>query len=146
MQGISGAGGINANLSPDAFHRLATHYLKCRQDFQCPSKFSLLPYFLICRTIELEIKARILRRMTRYEVKKNFGHDLAEAYDALDPADKTLNQKEEHTLRVASVIYKDKRFEYFDPEDALTGYKRLRDLDLELLDSIANKLIETYQP
>jgi len=147
MQSISGAGGINANLAPDAFHRYATHYLKCRRDFQCPDKFSPVPYFLLCRAIELSIKARHLKHMTQEQAKDEFWHHLAEAYDALEPAEKTLNENEEDTLRKADKIYNDKKgFEYFDPEDALTGYKRLRDLELELLDSIANKLIETFQP
>jgi len=129
------------NLSPDAFHRYATHYLKCKRDFQCPDKFSPVPYFLLCRAIELEIKARYLKHMTQKQVKDEFRHDLAKAYDALEPAEKVLNQEEEHTLRDASKIYHEKDFEYFNPEDALTGYKRLRNLNLALLDSIASKLI-----
>jgi hypothetical protein len=40
---ISGAGGIDANLSPDAFHRWPTHYYKCRHDFASPHKFSPVP-------------------------------------------------------------------------------------------------------
>jgi hypothetical protein len=139
MQSIGGAGGIDANLSPDAFHRWATHYQKCRKYFRCRDKFSPVPYFLLCRAIELEIKARHLRHMTQLEVKTKFGHDLAKAYEASDPAEKTLNQSEEHTLRVASEIYNSKDFEYFDPQDALTGYSRFP--DLTLLDSIASKLI-----
>jgi hypothetical protein len=134
-------GGINANLSPDAFHRWATHYLKCKRDFQCPDKFSPVPYFLLCRAIELEIKARHLKYMTQEQVKKKFSHKLAESYDALEPTEKILNQEEEHTLRDASKIYHEKDFEYFNPEDALTGYKRLRNLNLAFLDSIASKLI-----
>lgn len=141
MQSIGKAGGINANLSPDAFHRWATHYQKCRKDFQCPNRFSPVPYFLLCRAIELEIKARHLKKhMTQDQAKNKFGHNLLEAYEALDSADKTLNQSEERTLQEVSDIYKDKGFEYFDPEDALTGYSRFP--DLTLLDSIANKLIE----
>lgn len=139
MQRIGGAGGIDANLSPDAFHRWATHYQKCRKDFQCSDRFSPVPYFLLCRAIELEIKARHLKRMTQDQGKAAFGHDLVKAYNALDPAERTLNQSEEHTLRVASDIYKDKDFEYFDPQDALTAYSRFP--DLTLLDSIASKLI-----
>ena len=139
MQRISGAGGIDANLAPDAFHRWATHYQKCRNDFQCSERFSPVPYFLLCRAIELEIKARHLKRMTQDCVKAAFGHDLVKAYDALDPAERTLNQGEEDTLRVASDIYKGKGFEYFGPEDVLSGYRRFP--DLTLLDSIAGKLI-----
>jgi hypothetical protein len=145
MQSISGVGGINANMSPDAFHRYATHYLKCRRDFQCPDKFSPVPYFLLCRAIELEIKARHLKHKTQKQVKDDFSHDLEKAYNALEPNDKTLNKEEEGTLRLASDIYSKKDFEYFSPKDALTGYKRFRGLELKL-DSIASKLIETFQP
>jgi hypothetical protein len=131
---------IDENLAPDAFHRWATHYQKCRKDFQCPHQFSPVPYFLLCRTIELEIKARHLKRMTQVEVKNKFGHNLEKAYDALDSAEKILTQIEEDTLRRASKIYNDnKGFEYFDSEDALTGYKRFP--DLTLLDSIVSKLM-----
>lgn len=142
MQSIIRPGGINVNLSPDAFHIYATHYLKCRRDFKCPDTFfSPVPYFLLCRAIELEIKSRHLKHMTQKQVKDRFWHKLAEAYDALEPAEKTLNQNEERTLRVASDIYNNKDFEYFGPRDALTGYKRFP--DLALLDSIASKLIGT---
>ena len=130
---------IDANLSPDAFHRWATHYQKCKKDFQCSDRFSPVPYFLLCRAIELEIKARHLKCKKQVQVKKEFGHDLVKAYNALDPTERILNQSEEHTLRVASDIYNNKDFEYFDPQDALTGYSRFP--DLTLLDSIASKLI-----
>jgi hypothetical protein len=36
MNIITGAGGINANLASDAFHRWAQHYYKCWQDFESP--------------------------------------------------------------------------------------------------------------
>ena len=139
MNQIVRPGAIKANLSPDAFHRWATHYLKCRKDFQCPHKFSPVPYFLLCRAIELAIKARHLKHMTQDQVKKEFGHNLAKAYNDLDPAEKPLNQREECTLKGASKIYEDKGFEYFDPQDAATAYKRFP--DLALLDAIASKLI-----
>jgi hypothetical protein len=78
--------------------------------------------------------------MTQVEVKNKFGHNLEKAYDALDSAEKILTQIEEDTLRRASKIYNDnKGFEYFDSEDALTGYKRFP--DLTLLDSIVSKLM-----
>jgi hypothetical protein len=135
-------GGIHVNLSPDAFHRWATHYLKCKKDFQCPHPFSPVPYFLLCRAIELEIKAKHLKTMTQNQVKSRFGHDLVKAYNALAQDEKTLNRSEEDTLQVANTIYNDnKGFEYFSPEDALTGYKRFP--KLELLDSLASKLIGT---
>lgn len=137
---INGVGGIYVNISPEAFHLWATHYYKCKKDFKSPNKFSPVPYFLLCRSIELELKSRHLKNKNQSEVKNEFGHDLLEAYSALSPAEKILEQNEEYTLQVASDIYKTKGFEYFNPQDALTGYNLFP--DLIVLNSIANKLIE----
>lgn len=62
-------GGAHFNLSPDAFHLWATHYYKCEQDFVSPTKFSPVPYFLLCRAIELELKARHLEGKTQKQVR-----------------------------------------------------------------------------
>lgn len=141
MNQIIRPGVINVNISPNAFHRWATHYLKCKRDFQCPHPFSPVPYFLLCRAIELELKAKHLKNMMQSQVKRKFKHDLVKAYNALEPADKTLNQSEEDILREANTVYNDnKGFEYFGLEDALTGYKRFP--DLKLLDSLASALIQ----
>jgi len=140
MSTISGAGGINANLAPDAFHRWAQHYYKCKQDFASPQRFSPVPYFLLCRAIELELKARHLNMMTQEEVKSAFGHDLMRAYDALPPPQKQLDSAEVLLLRHASVIYCGKGVEYFDAENALTAYKRYP--DLAALDRVARSLVE----
>ena len=141
MNKIIRVGVGNVNISPDAFHRWATHYLKCRKDFKSPHKFSPVPYFLLCRAIELELKARHLRNLTQVEAKEKFWHDLVKSYNALNPVEKNLTQEEQQTLRLANQFYEDKGFEYFNPKDALTGYHRFP--DLTLLDSIASKLIET---
>jgi hypothetical protein len=62
--------GIEVNVSPDAFHIYAGHYYKCKQDFKPPDNyFSPVPYFLLCRAIELEIKATHLKHRTKTEVK-----------------------------------------------------------------------------
>ncbi len=139
MTTIAEVGGIFANLSPDAFHRWAQHYYKCRQDFESPHRISPVPYFLLCRAIELEIKARHLIQKRQPEVKDRFGHDLPKAYEALDADQKVLSDAELKLLCDASNIYASKGFEYFNPEDALTGYSRFPDLDQ--LDSVARKLI-----
>ena len=130
--------GFDANLSPDAFHKWATHFYQCRQDFSL-QEFSPVPFFLLCRTIELEIKSRFLKHQRQKQVKAKFGHDLLQAYNALEPSEKILDQKETQILKDTNDIYKRKRFEYFDPEDALLGYSRYPDLNA--LDSLAKKLI-----
>ncbi|MBI4167186.1 MAG: hypothetical protein HY508_15785 [Acidobacteria bacterium] len=131
--------GLFVNLSPDAFHMWARHYYKCKQDFESPNSFSPVPYFLLCRAIELEVKSRHLLSKRQSEVKKEFGHDLLEAYEALDQGQKTLNAEEIRVLRVANDIYVGKGFEYFNPGHALRGYSQFPDLDE--LDSVATKLI-----
>jgi hypothetical protein len=139
MAPISGIGGIDGNLSPDAFHRWATHYYKCRHDFASPHKFSPVPYFLLCRAIELELKSRHLMKRRQLEVKRAYGHDLTKAYSALPLAEQTLTPDESAVLQQASQIYASKSFEYFEPEDALTAFRRFP--DLSVLDRVAKKLL-----
>ena len=59
---ISPATGFH-NFSSASFHLWATHYYKCVQDFQSldPARpFSPVPYALLSRAIELELKSRLL--------------------------------------------------------------------------------------
>jgi hypothetical protein len=131
---------LEVNLSPDAFHIYAGHYYKCKQDFKCPDgAFSPVPYFLLCRAIELQIKAKLLKQRKQGQVKHEFRHHLLKAYNALDAQERTLSQSELDVLAAADKIYSDKGFEYFVPEDALRGFSRYP--DLKMLDTIAKKLI-----
>lgn len=50
------------NFSPAGFRRWANQFYKCRQSFQCPD-FSPVPYFLLCRAIELQFKAVHLEQL-----------------------------------------------------------------------------------
>ena len=139
MNQVTQVGAIDANLAPDAFRRWANHYYECKQQFSPPHSFSPVPYFLLCRAIELGIKAKHLSRLTQKQVKKRFGHNLVKAYNALDPVHQILSSAEVDILRQASDIYDPKGFEYFEPEDALTGFRRYP--YLAQLDAIAKKLI-----
>jgi hypothetical protein len=134
---------LTVNLSPDASHIYATHYYKCKLDFTPPDDyFSPIPYFLLCRAIELEIKARHLKRLTQEEVKK-FGHRLLKAYEALDAQEQILSQNELAVLKTADELYQDTDFAYFNPLHAhpFTAYSKFP--DLIMLDSIAKKLIDS---
>lgn len=138
-QYILNAGVGFVNLSPIAFHRWATHYYKCRQDFQCPHSFSPVPYFLLCRAIELVLKSKHLEEKRQPEVKIEFGHNLVKAYRALPIEEQQLSEEDFAVLESASSIYASKGFEYFNPEDALTGYSRYP--DLVALDGITKELL-----
>jgi hypothetical protein len=140
MTTVIEVGGLDVNLAPDAFHRWAQHYYKCKQDFQSPHSFSPVPYFLLCRALELELKARHLKTMRQAQVKKAFGHNLIRTYEGLPASQKQLDAADTLVLKQASDIYSGKDFEYFDPEDALTAFKRYP--DLAALDRIAQSFLD----
>ena len=131
------------NMSPGGFHLWATQFHKCGKDalYSNTDKFSPVPYFLLCLAIELEIKSKLLNRMSLEQVKHKFGHKILKAYEELDTLEKVLNEEEECTLRKASELYDvpKKQFEYFCVLNAVKGYKEFP--NLTSLSAIANKLI-----
>ncbi len=129
------------NVSPTMFHLYAGQYLRCKRGFQLREHFSPVPYFLVCRAIELELKARHLESKPRTEVKKEYGHNIRKAYDELDASARILDDTEYSELVRASAIYDvpNKGFEYCSVYDAGRGYTNFPDLDV--LDRIAHKLI-----
>jgi len=131
--------GFDGNLAPDAFHLWAKHYYKCCQDFEYEDHFSPVPYFLLCRAIELELKSRHLSELRQKQVKGTYNHRIAQVYADLPASEQILSSCELDILKAASEIYASKGFEYFTPEDALTGFSRFP--DLTRLDAIAKKLL-----
>ena len=99
---------FHENLSPQGFRRWAQHYRACRQSFVSPDPgFSTVPYFLNCRAIELELKARHLETVSQ-AVVRDFEHNLEAAYLRLPNALQTLTRAELRTLRAANHVYKGK--------------------------------------
>jgi len=122
------------------FSRCAKDYYWLKQKFQSPGRFSPVPYFLLCRAIELGIKARHLRTLKQSEVKKRFWHHLVRAYKDLDRHDQILSSSEFAVLKIAEDIYnEDKGFTYFSPNALITGFRRYP--KLQELDCVAKKLI-----
>lgn len=131
---------MHFNLSPVGFRRWARHFLACRDTFASPDPgFSPVPYFLNCRAIELELKARLLETAKQKEVKDKYGHDLERSYANLPVDQQTLTHAEVDVLKAASAVYKGKGFEYFGVVDAMTGYERFP--DLAALDDLTIKLV-----
>jgi len=128
------------NLSPVLFHNYALQYLECHRSFDAVAN-SPVPYFLICRAIELELKARHLESKPRPEVKKKYGHNLKKSYDELPSTEQELDPVEYEELVRASEIYDipNKGFEYVSVFDAVTGLKNFP--DLAVLEGIATKLV-----
>ena len=122
------AQGFFANLSPMAFRKWARQYYDCAVMLLPQTEFSPVPYFLLCRAIELEFKATHLESKRQPEVKKDFMHHLAKSYAALPAHRQTLTAEELDLLQRADTIYSSKGFEYFNPEHALRGYSQYPDL------------------
>src|SRR5271166_3190309 len=124
-------------LSPVLFRLSARDYFKCYLGFP-PGKFSVVPFFLCCRAIELALKAQHLESKSQKEVKQLYSHDLEKSYRDLDAEQQTLKPEEEHLLSAANDIYKKKEFEYLNVFDAGTAYERFPNLDK--LGALARKL------
>ena len=130
------------NLSPFGFRVWAKHFLACRKTFLAPEgAFSPVPYFLDCRAIELELKAKHLESVTQRVLKDKYGHNLERAYQNLPHKEKVLSPGELKTLQAANNIYKDKGFEYFSVVHAVSAFKDFP--DLEKLDAITLKLVRS---
>lgn len=130
--------GATLNISPALFLEYARQYLECRRACVAAT-YSPVPYFLLCRSIELSLKARHLESMSRDQVRRDFGHDIAAAYDALPKADQTLDSAEYSMLCLASEKYDipNKGFEYVSVKDAVTGLNSFPDLGV--LERIAER-------
>lgn len=128
------------NLSTVTFRLLAHDYFKCLLDFKCPRPFSVLPYFLCCRAIELALKSVHLETKDQTYVKKKYGHDLIKSYKDLPGEKQTLLEDELRLLSQISEIYKEKDFEYINVHDPATGFSRFPDINS--LTQIARKLVD----
>jgi len=88
---------IHFNIAPEALHKWARHYYKCKQDFKNPDEgFSPVPYYLLCKAIELELKSKIMfqKKETQSHVSERYGHNLLEAYLDLIDVQKILSENE----------------------------------------------------
>ena len=87
------AGTGHINFSPVGFRLAAKDFLACYEDYK-PDRFSVVPYFLCCRAIELGLKAIHLDKKRQREVKDEFGHSLKASYDALPVEQRILSKPE----------------------------------------------------
>jgi hypothetical protein len=112
------------NISPDGFRLWAKQYYECYRSFKRTSDFSPVPYFLLCRAIELQFKAfhidaefKNTGKSAVLTVKNKYRHHLINSYKTLPATRRTLSEDEFSLLQNANGIYNDKDkeggFEYF---------------------------------
>lgn len=138
------------NIKPYGFQRYAQEFMYAERTFETTDNFSPVPYYLLCRSIELSLKAYLLLKGCKIKYLKNkIGHNL----EKLLKKAKELNIEEIITISTedsdnifkANIYYEKKGFEYFFVIDAVSGYKELP--DIELLRSVSTRLVEKlYQP
>jgi hypothetical protein len=139
-------GGAVAKITPIGFHRFAQDYLSIVKIPEKGTPFSPVSYFLVCRSIELSLKAFLrskdipMRNLKRIGL---YGHDLKTLLNAaknLDidkcvPITKIIAKE----IGKANVYYYKKEFEYYE---SLRGFKGYPDLpDLLILKEFADELV-----
>jgi hypothetical protein len=97
------------NFSPVGFKLAGRDFRRCAEAFK-PPKFSILPYFLYCRAIELGLKAIHLETHKQQEVKDEYGHNLVKSYEALPPERRTLSPTDTDLLAQINKLYVCKAF------------------------------------
>ena len=137
-------GSGHINLSAYAFHEWANQYYQCSLSLQPTEGISPVPYFLLCRAIELKLKSVHLEQSKQKEVKDMFGHNLMKSYKALPPALQILSSTELELLNKANSVYSTKGFEYLKVLDALKGFSTFP--ELAVLDALAIKLLAIPPP
>jgi hypothetical protein len=140
---------LEVSISPLGFHRYASEFLRTARAFPDnsgfhKSGFTPVPYYLVCRALELVLKAFALAKGDTVDAVKNkVGHDLTKALKrakelGLDSL-VSLSTEEELELTKANDYYCKKGFEYFQLLPALKGYADLP--SLRVLEELATRLV-----
>jgi hypothetical protein len=135
---------VKLNITPLGFFKYASDYFDTANKWTVDTKFSPVPYFLYCRTIELALKSYLLAKGTELKwIKKKLSHDLNKA---LEHAIKNcleqvlvVTDDDKKEIAKANEYYKSKGFEYFLVSNHVKGLALLP--DLEKLKNFACKLL-----
>jgi HEPN domain-containing protein len=138
------------HISPLGFHRYASEFLRAAQGFKISDGFSPVPYYLICRSIELALKSFLLAKGVpkRTLKERKLSHNLEKVLKKAVSLglDKVISIPPQHKeeLRKANTYYDSKGFEYFEVTSAAIGYPNLP--DLRVLSDLASFLITRLKP
>ncbi len=141
---------IVLHIRPLGFNRYASEFLRAAQGFRISDGFSPVPYYLICRSMELSLKAFLLARglSKRTLKRRNLGHNLEKILEKAisEGLNKYVSLSPQHReeLKKANNYYASKGFEYFEVIKAMTGYRTLP--DISVLSSLATLLVTKLEP
>jgi len=125
----------------------ATDFFAAYQAFEMPkNRFSPVPYFLICRSIELSLKSFLFSAGFKKKDRKKLNHDLEKALGAAeDNGLETylkITSNDREALKKANKLYPKKEFEYFESLETIYDP---HDFDLAVLSSFAQRLLDTIE-
>lgn len=135
------------NLTCYGFHVWAEDFLTAEKMYVSAARSgSFVPHFLCCQSVELSLKAFLsLKGMTREQLRKKFGHNLAKLFDEACRQGihhvVTIEGNDAVIVKLATAWYDStggKRFQYFDVSDAMRAFKNAP--DLAGLESLATRL------
>jgi len=125
----------------------ATDFLSAAKSFKVPeNRFSPIPYYLICHSIELSLKSFMFTAGFKQKDRKKLNHDLEKALKAAEDnglgVHLEITQIERETLQKANELYPKKEFEYFESLETIYDP---HDFDLEVLESLARRLVDSIE-
>lgn len=133
-------GGVQFNMSPLRLHGWAERYLQGYRELVQSSHDLSAPYLLLCRVIELELKAWHSQTTKRHVLKDIHRHDLMASYRALPAKHRILSSDEVGLLTRASEIFAQQEFERIGAPRASEGFKMR--LNLARLETLAERIME----
>ena len=132
-------------ITPTGFLIYAENYYSASMNWKSDGKYSPVPYFLLCRSIELGLKAFALAKGESIKVlgSHKVGHNLMVLLDKTKNhslSDLVVITKEDETeLAKANIYYNDKGFEYFKIKNL---FDKSNLPDLEILKGFSEKLLK----
>ena len=139
---------IVLKVSPYGFYKYAEDFFNAGMKYKKNTKFSPVPYYLYCRSIELSLKSFLLfadKNINMQKLKHEYGHNIITLVNKTESlfSKKLLNKKEREVIKIANNWYYDKGFEYFRVQDFAHGFSGLP--DLLKLEKISQKLLRKFK-
>ena len=125
----------------------AGDFLNAAKDFTPPvNRFSPVPYYLVCHSIELSLKAFLFSTGFNKAARKSLNHSLENAINAAEANGLStylqVSATERDLVRKANRLYPKKEFEYFESLETIYDP---HDFHLDELTSFAQRLFETIE-
>jgi hypothetical protein len=125
----------------------ARDFLSAAQTFDPPkNRFSPVPYYLICHSVELSLKAFLFSAGFKKNDRKRLNHDLEKALRAAEAnglsAHLEITSNDRELFQKANRLYPKKEFEYFESLETIYDP---HNFELEALESFALRLYEAIE-